>query len=200
MSERQRRCELIDCKKRIMLIEDEQPDRMAVLTPAGGGIGDNELPITAATREVLEESEAAGTATLFLPVDCVAADRFDNDADRMIVEADAIPADRNCLDIGPRTIELYARTIREAKTVVWNGPMGVFEMPNFARGTAAIAAALAESTAAGGITVVGGGDSAAAISTAGLAEKVSHVSTGGGASLEFLEGKKLPGVEVLTEV
>lgn len=151
-------------------------------------------------REVLEESEAAGTATLFLPVDCVAADRFDNDADRMIVEADAIPADRNCLDIGPQTIELYTGTIREAKTVVWNGPMGVFEMPNFARGTEAIAAALAESTAAGGITVVGGGDSAAAISMAGLAEKVSHVSTGGGASLEFLEGKKLPGVEVLTEV
>lgn len=149
-------------------------------------------------REVIEETKSPGTAELLLPVDCVAADRFDNDADRIVVDADNIPPDRDCLDIGPRTIELYSKRVREAKTVVWNGPMGVFELPNFAAGTDAIARALVECTAAGGVTVIGGGDSAAAISRAGLADKVSHVSTGGGASLEFLEGEKLPGVEVLT--
>ena len=151
-------------------------------------------------REILEASQAPGTAELLLPLDCVAADRFDNEADRIVVEADEIPSSRNCLDIGPRTIDLYAGIIREARTVVWNGPMGVFEMPNFAKGTDAVAAALVEATEAGATTVVGGGDSAAAISKAGLDDKVSHVSTGGGASLEFLEGETLPGVEVLTDV
>ncbi len=151
-------------------------------------------------REVLEESKSPETAELLLPLDCVAADRFDNDADRVTVDADNIPADRDCLDIGPKTIELYSNVIRAAKTVVWNGPMGVFEMPNFARGTDAVARALVECTESGGVTVIGGGDSAAANSQAGLADKVSHVSTGGGASLKFIEGEKLPGVEALTDV
>ncbi len=151
-------------------------------------------------REVLEESKSPHAAELLLPLDCVAADRFDNDADRLTVDADNIPADRDCLDIGPKTIELYSNVIREAKTVVWNGPMGVFEMSNFAKGTDAVALALVECTASGGVTVIGGGDSAAAISQAGLADKVSHVSTGGGASLKFIEGEKLPGVEALTDV
>jgi phosphoglycerate kinase len=153
----------------------------------------------ALARKILDENRAAGGKKVLLPVDCVAADRFADDADRIVVGADAIPADRECLDIGPRTIDLFSGAIRGAKTVVWNGPMGVFEMPSFAAGTLAVARALAECTRDGGITVVGGGDSAAAIAQAGLESQVTHVSTGGGASLEFLEGKKLPGVEVLTD-
>ena len=148
--------------------------------------------------EILEKAGGAH-GKLRLPVDCVAADSFSNDARTRVVSADAIPPDLDCLDIGPATIEEYAEIVRRAKTVVWNGPMGVFEMPTFAKGTRAIAEALVEATAAGGTTIVGGGDSAAAITQAGLDDKVSHVSTGGGASLEFLEGKKLPGVEVLTD-
>ena len=103
------------------------------------------------------------------------------------------------LDVGPGTVKLFSETILASKTVVWNGPMGVFEMPNFAHGTFAIAHALVDATKAGAITIVGGGDSAAAISQAGLESGVSHVSTGGGASLEFLEGKTLPGVSALTD-
>jgi phosphoglycerate kinase len=150
-------------------------------------------------RKILDENRAAGGKKVLLPIDCVAADRFADDANRIVVEADRIPADRDCLDIGPKTIDLFSGVIRGAKTVVWNGPMGVFEMPSFAVGTRAIAAALAECTDRGGITIVGGGDSASAVAQAGLESRVTHVSTGGGASLEFLEGKKLPGVEVLTD-
>ena len=150
-------------------------------------------------RKILDEDRAAGGKKVLLPIDCVAADRFADDADRIVVDADRIEADRECLDIGPKTIDLFSGVVRGAKTVVWNGPMGVFEMPSFAQGTRAIAAALAECTDRGGITIVGGGDSASAISQAGLESRVTHVSTGGGASLEFLEGKKLPGVEVLTD-
>ncbi|MBP1682609.1 MAG: pgk, partial [Ignavibacteriaceae bacterium] len=102
------------------------------------------------------------------------------------------------LDIGPKSIKLFSDELLKSKTIVWNGPMGVFEMPNFAKGTFAVAEALAKATENGAITVIGGGDSAAAIADAGLEKKVSHVSTGGGASLEFLEGKVLPGVEALT--
>ncbi len=151
-------------------------------------------------KKILDQARAGSGATLLLPVDCVAADRFDNQADRRVVDADRIPADRECLDIGPRSVDLFSKAVREARTVVWNGPMGVFEMENFAKGTFAIAQALADCTRAGGITVVGGGDSAAAIARAGLENQVSHVSTGGGASLELLEGKALPGVEVLSDV
>ena len=133
-----------------------------------------------------------------LPTDHVTAPAFDNEAPRHTVSG-AIPEGEMGLDIGPETVEAYARTIREARTIVWNGPMGVFEMPNFARGTLAMAEALAEATRRGALTIVGGGDSVAAVSQAGYAERISHVSTGGGAMLEFLEGKTLPGVAVLQD-
>ncbi len=136
---------------------------------------------------------------ILLPVDCVVAKEFKNDAERKVVAKDKIPSDWQALDIGPATAELFADEIRKSKTVVWNGPMGVFEFPNFAVGTNAVARALVEATKKGSTTIVGGGDSAAAITQAGMARSVTHVSTGGGASLEFLEGKVLPGVAALTE-
>jgi phosphoglycerate kinase len=135
---------------------------------------------------------------LILPADVVVADKFENDAAYSVVAANAIPADKIGMDIGPSTIEKFKAIIIASKTIVWNGPMGVFEMDNFAKGTFDVAKALAEATKKGGITVIGGGDSAAAVAKAGLEHEVSHVSTGGGASLEFLEGKTLPGVEALT--
>ena len=133
---------------------------------------------------------------LVLPVDAVVADAFDNDANRKVVAVDAVEPGWRILDIGPATIAQYKDILATAKTVVWNGPMGVFEMPNFAVGTFAIAEALAEIDA---ITVIGGGDSASAVKKAGVADKVSHVSTGGGASMEFLEGKTLPGIAALQD-
>jgi len=138
-------------------------------------------------------------AKVILPKDNVVAAEFKNESPSSIVDADKIPADKMGLDIGPKTIEEFKNVILKSKTVIWNGPMGVFEFDNFAKGTDTIAAALAEATAKGAITVIGGGDSAAAIKKAGLDDKVSHVSTGGGASLEFLEGKILPGVEALND-
>ncbi len=149
-------------------------------------------------KKILDDARARNIK-LLLPVDCVIADAFDNNANRKTVEVNAIPPDWQGLDIGPATVQLYRDEIRKAKTVVWNGPMGVFEMENFAVGTNAIAQALAEATTGGAITIIGGGDSASAIAKAGLESKVSHVSTGGGASLEFLEGKTLPGVIVLND-
>ncbi len=134
---------------------------------------------------------------LLLPVDCVMADKFDNNAARKESSVDTISVGWTGMDIGPKTIAAFQSEIVKAKTVVWNGPMGVFEMPSFASGTRAVADALVSATGKGGITIVGGGDSAAAIARFGLESKVSHVSTGGGASLEFLEGKVLPGVEAL---
>ncbi len=136
---------------------------------------------------------------IVLPVDCVIAPRFDNDAERRTVPVTQIPAGWQGLDIGPDSVRLFNNELKNFKTVVWNGPMGVFEMPNFAAGTAAIAETLGQLTTAGATTIVGGGDSAAAIGRLGLAKSVSHVSTGGGASLEFLEGKILPGVAALTD-
>lgn len=147
--------------------------------------------------ELAKELIAEAGNKLILPVDVVAADKFENDAAYSTVAADKIPADKVGMDIGPETIDLFKNEILKAKTVVWNGPMGVFEMDNFAKGTFEVAKALAEATKKGAITVIGGGDSAAAIAKAGLENEVSHVSTGGGASLEFLEGKTLPGVEAL---
>jgi len=147
--------------------------------------------------DLAKELIAEAGNKLMLPVDVVAADKFENTAAYSTVAADKIPADKIGMDIGPQTIELFKNEILKAKTVVWNGPMGVFEMDNFAKGTFEVAKALAEATKKGAITVIGGGDSAAAIAKAGLENEVSHVSTGGGASLEFLEGKTLPGVEAL---
>ncbi len=134
---------------------------------------------------------------IFLPIDHVVASEFCNEAESRIVP-DGIPEGMMGLDIGPATIRLWSELIENARTLVWNGPMGVFEMPNFSAGTVAIAEALARATAAGASSVVGGGDSVAAITQAGLEDQVSHVSTGGGAMLEFLEGKTLPGVDVLS--
>ena len=137
---------------------------------------------------------------LTLPHDAVVAPSLDRSAEAKAVPRNAIPKDQAMFDIGPQTILSYSRAIASAKTVIWNGPMGVFETPPFDKGTRAIAEAMANATAKGATTIVGGGDSAAAVAEAGLETKMSHVSTGGGASLEFLEGKKLPGVEILDEV
>ena len=133
---------------------------------------------------------------LMLPSDHVVAKEFDNESESEITIS-SIPADSMGLDIGPDTIKIYSSVIEEAKTVVWNGPMGVFEMPSFASGTLAVAQAMSASTKSGALTVVGGGDSVAAITQAGLDDDVSHVSTGGGAMLEFLEGNRLPGITAI---
>jgi phosphoglycerate kinase len=147
-------------------------------------------------KKILDEVKAKHLR-LILPVDCVIADKFDNDAQRKVVPVSKITSGWRGLDIGPETVKLINMEVRRAKTIVWNGPMGVFEMPNFANGTLEVARLLAEATNAGATTVVGGGDSAAAVAQAGFERSISHVSTGGGASLEFLEGKQLPGVEAL---
>lgn len=139
--------------------------------------------------------EKAG-GKILLPVDAVVADAFDNDANRKVVAIDQVEPGWRILDIGPKTVELFRRTLESAKTVAWNGPMGVFEMSNFATGTFAIAETLAEIDAT---TIIGGGDSASAVKKAGVDDQVSHVSTGGGASLEFLEGKTLPGIAALAD-
>lgn len=133
---------------------------------------------------------------ILLPIDVIAAKEFSKDAPYLVVNSDAIPADMMGLDIGPKTERLFRETIIGAKTVLWNGPMGVFEMEAFSRGTEAVAEAMAEARTKGALTVVGGGDSAAAVAQFGYKDKVSHVSTGGGASLEFFEGKELPGIEL----
>ncbi len=140
-----------------------------------------------------EMMEKAGDK-LLLPVDTVVAKAFDNDAESKVVPEGGIEAGWQGLDIGPKSIELFSNAVKDAKTVVWNGPMGVFEMENFAKGTNAIAQVLAQIDAT---TVIGGGDSVAAVNQAGLGDKMSHISTGGGASLEFLEGKELPGIVAL---
>jgi phosphoglycerate kinase len=147
-------------------------------------------------KKILADAKAKNVK-LLLPIDCVVAETFDNAAATKVVPVNAIPAGWAGVDIGPETVKIFSAEIRKAKTVVWNGPMGVFEMPNFAVGTNAIAHAMADATKGGAVTIVGGGDSASAIAKAGLDKQVSHVSTGGGASLEFLEGKVLPGVAAL---
>ncbi|MEX1211361.1 MAG: phosphoglycerate kinase [Balneolaceae bacterium] len=147
--------------------------------------------------ELMKKAADANTE-LLLPVDSIVAKAFDNDAERKTVGEDGIEDGWLALDIGPKSVKLYSEKIRSSKTVLWNGPMGVFELSNFANGTFEVAQALADATADGATTIIGGGDSAAAIKKAGLEEKVSHVSTGGGASLEYLEGKELPGVASLT--
>ena len=149
-------------------------------------------------KSILEEVKAKNIK-LLLPVDCVVADKFEESANTKVVTKDAIPSDMQALDIGPETIELYSKEIKAAKTVVWNGPMGVFEIEKFAVGTNEIAKVLSEATKEGVTTIIGGGDSAAAIAKIGLEKSVSHVSTGGGASLELLEGKELPGLAALND-
>ena len=139
--------------------------------------------------DMIKKAEEKGVK-LLLPVDTVVAKEFANDAPARVVEG-SMEADEMGLDIGPKTRAIYAEAVKDAKTVVWNGPMGVFEMPNFAKGTIAVAEALAETDA---VTIIGGGDSAAAVNQLGFGDKMTHISTGGGASLEFLEGKELPGV------
>ena len=146
--------------------------------------------------ETAKEILAAGSDKLVLPVDMVIANAFDNDAEKKSIETGNVPAGWRVLDIGPKTVECYSKLVSDAATVVWNGPMGVFEMPEFAKGTFAVAKAVADSNA---ISIIGGGDSVAAIQQSGLADKVTHISTGGGASLEMLEGIVLPGVAALED-
>lgn len=145
--------------------------------------------------DLIEKAKANGVEIL-LPVDVVIADKIESGVDTEIVDINSIPEDKEALDIGPKTAELFAEKIKNAKTVVWNGPMGVFEIKEFSNGTNEVAKALADSDA---VTIVGGGDSALAIEMAGLKEKITHVSTGGGASLEFLEGKDLSGISAIED-
>jgi phosphoglycerate kinase len=149
-------------------------------------------------KKILDDARSRNFKFL-LPVDNVIAPEFKADAPATVVDVAAMPGDQMGLDIGPRTIALYAGEIVKAKTIVWNGPMGVFEMPAFAKGTLAIAKAVAGATDGGATSIVGGGDSVAAVHQSGVSDKISHISTGGGASLEFLGGRKLPGVEALSE-
>ena len=148
-------------------------------------------------KKILADAKAGGKR-LLLPVDHVTAPEFKADAPAKTGDVNSTPDDRMGLDIGPRTVAAYASEIAKAKTIVWNGPMGVFEMPAFAKGTLEVAKAVAGATDAGATSIVGGGDSVAAVHQSGVANKISHISTGGGASLEFLGGRKLPGVEALT--
>ncbi|HBZ83629.1 MULTISPECIES: phosphoglycerate kinase [Brevibacillus] len=167
------------------------------LKAQGYGIGaslceDDKLDLA---RSLMEQAKERGVQ-LLMPVDVVVADRFAADAEKKVVAIDAIPEGWMALDIGPKTVEQYHSVIVESKTVVWNGPMGVFEMDAFAAGTIGVAKAMAACT---GTTIIGGGDSVAAVEKAGVAEQMTHISTGGGASLEFMEGKELPGVAVLAD-
>jgi phosphoglycerate kinase len=146
-------------------------------------------------KALMETAEAKGVK-LLLPVDIEIADKFDADAAHRTVDAHSIPADWQGLDIGPKTVALFAEEIKKAKTVIWNGPMGVFEFAAFALGTAGVAKAMAECP---GTTIIGGGDSASAVKKLGFASKMTHISTGGGASLEYMEGKVLPGVAALND-
>lgn len=158
----------------------------------GGSIGNSllEEDFLQYTLDMLKKAKDKGVKML-LPVDTVIADEFSNDANHKVVKIDEIPDGWLGLDIGPESEKIFIDAVKDAKTVVWNGPMGTFEMPNFAHGTEAVAAALAEADA---VTIIGGGDSAAAVNQLGFGDKMTHISTGGGASLEFLEGKELPGV------
>ena len=171
------------------------------LAAKGYGVGKSLLDETKIDycKDMLKKADEKGVKIL-LPVDVTTAKEFpdpiDAPVDVVVYDADKIPADAEGLDIGPKTCELYADAVKSAKTVVWNGPMGVFENPTLAKGTIAVAKALAETDA---VTIIGGGDSAAAVNTLGFGDKMTHISTGGGASLEFLEGKALPGIEAVND-
>ncbi|MGE5140865.1 MAG: phosphoglycerate kinase [Rudaea sp.] len=187
---------------KIAVIENllKQCDRLIIgggmantfLAAKGYGIGDS--LVEPASIETAKGIIAKAGAKLLLPVDAVIADKFEAEANTQVVDVEHVPAGWRIMDIGPKSIVLFKDALKGAKLVVWNGPMGVFEMPRFAEGTFAIAKALAEG---GAVTVIGGGDSASAVKKAGVAKQMTHVSTGGGASLEFLEGKELPGVACL---
>ena len=180
----------------------KQCDRMLI----GGGMANTFFKaMDFEVGDSLVEEEAIATAKslladsagkIVLPVDVVIADAFDNDANTRVVAPNEVTSGWRILDVGPKTLPTFESAMGGAKTIVWNGPLGVFEMPNFAKGTFAMAEALADMDA---VTIIGGGDSAAAVRQAGLVDKMSHVSTGGGASLEFLEGKVLPGVAAITD-
>ena len=161
---------------------------------AAKGLNMQDSLVEAASVDMAKGILAKSGNRIVLPLDAVIADKFEAEANSKIVEVDKIPAGWRIMDVGPRTLELYKETLKGAKLIVWNGPVGVFEMPKFAEGTFALAKLLAES---GATTVIGGGDSASAVKKAGFAKQMTHVSTGGGASLEFLEGKELPGVAAL---
>ncbi|MGB9723191.1 MAG: phosphoglycerate kinase [Chloroflexia bacterium] len=167
------------------------------LKAQGYAVGDSLVEDEAleTAREILSQARTAGVG-LHLPVDAVIAERFAADAEPRVVPVDQVPAGWRILDIGPRTLETFRQALQGARLVVWNGPMGVFEFPAFAEGTRAVAQAVAE---CGAFSVVGGGDSVAALQQLGLTERIGHLSTGGGASLEFLEGRPLPGVEILLD-
>ncbi len=189
---------------KIAVIENllKKCDRLLI----GGGMANTFLAAKGYNMaDSLVEAESVQTAKsllgkagnkLLLPVDVVVADKFEADANSKVVDADKVPAGWRVMDIGPKTVAEFGQALKGAKLVVWNGPMGVFEFPKFAEGTFAIARLLADS---GATTVIGGGDSASAVKKAGVANKMTHVSTGGGASLEFLEGKVLPGVAALND-
>jgi phosphoglycerate kinase len=164
----------------------------------GGNIGTSLLEADKVdlARELIEKAKQKGV-NLLLPADSVAADGFKNDAQSKVVDNMNIPDGWMGLDIGSKAREEFAKVIESSKTILWNGPMGVFEMPNFAKGTIAVAEAVVKATEKGGFSLIGGGDSAAAVNNLGFGERVSYVSTGGGALLEYMEGKELPGVKAL---
>nr|WP_321453610.1 phosphoglycerate kinase [uncultured Carboxylicivirga sp.] len=164
------------------------------LKAQGHGVGNSlvEEDLVETAKQILADAKTNGV-NFMLPVDNLAADKFDNEADIQTVGVE-IPEGRMALDVGPETVKAYSAEIASAKTVVWNGPMGCFEMPNFSKGTFGVCQAVADSSA---VSIIGGGDSVAAVNQSGLADKMSHISTGGGASLEFLEGKELPGVKAI---
>jgi phosphoglycerate kinase len=194
-------------KDKIPVIENLLPKVDKLLIGGGmaytfykaGGLEIGKSLLDADSLEFCKRVLTEGHGKIELPNDCVVAPEFNNDAPRTTVKVAQIPADQEGLDIGPETVQRFADVIKTAKTVIWNGPMGVFEMPNFAIGTRSVAEALAEATGLGATTIVGGGDSAAAVEQMGFADRMTHISTGGGASLEFLEGQPLPGVVALDD-
>jgi len=163
---------------------------------AAKGLNMQDSLVETASVETAKAILAKHGPKILLPVDAVIADKFEAEAASQVVDVESIPASWRMLDVGPKTLNLYKEALAGAKLIVWNGPVGVFEMPRFAEGTFALARLLAES---GATTVIGGGDSASAVKKAGVAKQMTHVSTGGGASLEFLEGKELPGVAALLD-
>ncbi len=190
---------------KILVVENllKQCDQLII----GGGMANTFLAakgyemadslVEASSIETAKGILAKAGDKLLLPIDAVIADKFDAEANSQVVDADKVPAGWRIMDIGPNTLAKFGAVLKAAKLIVWNGPMGVFEMPKFAEGTFEIAKVLAEATKSGAVTVIGGGDSASAVKKAGVAKQMTHVSTGGGASLEFLEGKELPGVAAL---